>query len=492
MSATDAAKVDRFSPEQVAQFLAKRDLSVDLVRVFCVMLVVVIHSLMVGIQTVPELKVVNPGQGEPWFKYATWFGQIMPLFFIVGGFASWQGWHSNVRKGKPTSEFFRARVLRLVYPALVWFLVMTALLWGATLLGAPRPLAEQVSEGLGMPLWFLAAYLITQFFVPTMVRLHERYRWYVPAALALIALTVDAARYASGITEIGLINMLFIWLAAQQLGFFYADGSLARLSRRSLVGIALLGFAAVALLGSMRDLLGLARGYSPDMLDNLNPPTLPLLFIGAAHLALFLLFKPALDTLMQKRAAQGAVLFLGARAMTIYLWHLFFVIVLNALVLFLPLPQPGTGAWWWARIPQILLTYGLIFAISLLVARFERGPKRIAPTILSPGLSVLVALLAIVPPFYAIAVPPRHGRPAVGLCFAPAGHPRQREAARGQPRCGSTDDLRCRSGFLASALDLPVDAHARHVPAGGCRHVGAAEEREDEADGSACSLNLLS
>src|SRR5689334_10401191 len=83
------------------RLLAGRDLSVDLVRVCCVLLVVVLHSLMLGLTVGPDGAIgwKNVVQEQPWFAIASWFGQLMPLFFVVGGFASWQGWRSTQRKG---------------------------------------------------------------------------------------------------------------------------------------------------------------------------------------------------------------------------------------------------------------------------------------------------------------------------------------------------------------------------------------------------------
>ena len=53
--------------------LAKRDLSVDLVRVTCVLLVVVLHSLMLGLEVRPDGGVGwrNIVQDQPWFPVAS-------------------------------------------------------------------------------------------------------------------------------------------------------------------------------------------------------------------------------------------------------------------------------------------------------------------------------------------------------------------------------------------------------------------------------------
>ena len=377
--------------------IARRDLSVDLVRVCCVLLVVVLHSLMLGLTVSADGAIGwrNIVQSEPWFAVGSWFGQLMPLFFVVGGFASWQGWRSTVRRGGGGAEFFRARLLRLGTPAAVWFLIVGAIVWIAAGAGLP---ADLLAKGLGLPLWFLAAYLVCQAAVPLMIRLHTSRPIATFAVLLAAVIAVDSIRGATGVQAIGLLNLLFVWPLVQQIGFLLADGTIARIGRPTLLGIAVLAFGTVGVLGSS----GL---YSPDMLNNLNPPTLPLVLIGVGQTALFVLVKPALDALMRTRPAQAFVGIAGPRLMTVYLWHLLLVIAVAATVLVWPstIPAVGTTAWWLARIPGDLTVLFLVFLISLGLARFERGPKRVGPT---PSVPVLVVagVLAVVPPFWAMEV----------------------------------------------------------------------------------------
>src|SRR5690348_12637865 len=105
---SDAAAID----------LSKRDLTLDLARVFCVLLVVVIHLLFVGVDTHARsgIALVRPLEAQSWFPIASWFGQIMPLFFVVGGFASMTAWRSLQRRGGDGPDFVRTRVLRLAQP----------------------------------------------------------------------------------------------------------------------------------------------------------------------------------------------------------------------------------------------------------------------------------------------------------------------------------------------------------------------------------------
>lgn len=384
--------------ERQRQALATRDLSVDLVRTACVLAVVVLHSLMTGLTQGQDGGIVwrNELQEQAWFPVASWFGQLMPLFFVLGGFAGWQGWASVQRRGGTPRDFVRTRVLRLATPLLVWYLGVGALVLGAVALGVPAPVAAQLARGVGMPLWFLAAYLITQAALPMLVRAH-RARPLLTAGLLLAAcVAVDAARFGSGVPAIGLLNLLFVWPLVQQLGFLHADGTLAALRRRTLVLVAVAAFAGVGLLAE-------AGPYSADMLDDLNPPTLPLVLVGVGQTALFVLAKPALDALMRRRPVQIGVALAGTRLMTIYLWHLLVVILVAAAFLVAPgvLPEAGTGAWWWARIPADLVVFGVLLVIAAGVARFERGPRRLGRRPSRQAIAAAV-VLAVVPPFWAM------------------------------------------------------------------------------------------
>ncbi|MBT1544344.1 hypothetical protein [Curtobacterium aurantiacum] len=73
----------------------------------------------------------------------------------------------------------------------------------ATAAGTPPELLAEVAFGIGSPLWFLAAYGITQCCVPLMMRLHERAPWATLAVLLVLAGAVDAVRLATGVAEVG-------------------------------------------------------------------------------------------------------------------------------------------------------------------------------------------------------------------------------------------------------------------------------------------------
>lgn len=378
--------------------ISKRDLTLDIARVFCVLLVVAIHLMMVGVgydadgNLIAQTPNDSPLGRQPWFAGVTWVGQIMPLFFVVGGFAAITAWRSLVRRGGTASEYVRNRVLRLAQPALPLYIFYVVVIGGAMLLAVAPELVTLAVQGSASPLWFLAAYTLCQALVPTMVGWHTR----APRATLLVllagAIIVDTARYTTGIDEIGLLNLFFVWLLIQQFGFWYADGWFAARSWWQLVLIAGVAYASLVP-------MTFVGPYSFDMLTNLNPPTLPLVALALAQACVLRLLRPALAKLMNTHAARAVVFVVGTRLMTIYLWHLPIILIITGISLLIPgaTPTPGSAVWWWTRPVLYLVVLGAVFLLSFLVGRWE-APKEI--TVTPPGAVVgIAALLAFIPSF---------------------------------------------------------------------------------------------
>lgn len=203
---------------------------------------------------------------------------------------------------------------------------------------------------------------------------------------------VDAARYATGIDQIGLANLFFVWLFVQQLGFWYADGWFAARSWWQLVLIAAAGYVALVP-------LTVWGPYSDDMLTNLNPPTVPLIALAISQACILRLLRPALARLMNTHVARAVVFLVGSRLMTIYLWHLPVILIITGLSLLIPgaAPEPGSPAWWWSRPLVFVIVLLAVFGLSFLVGRWE-APKEVTAT--PPGGVVAVAaILSFIPSF---------------------------------------------------------------------------------------------
>ncbi|NEM90635.1 acyltransferase family protein [Galbitalea soli] len=376
--------------------LSKRDLTLDLARVFCVLLVVVIHLLSVGIgrDSTGALSISRPLELQPWFPLVTWAGQIMPLFFVVGGFASRTAWRSLIRRGEGATEYVRNRVLRLAQPAFPLFIFYLVVLGAAALIGIAPQIVAAAAVGAGSPLWFLAAYALCQACVPLMVDLHERAPRMTLLLLLAGAIAVDTLRYSTHITWLGLGNLFFVWLFIQQLGFWYADGWF---DRRAWWQLVLIAAAAYATLVPLTRIGG--GPYAVDMLVDLNPPTVPLISLAIAQACVLRLLRPALAAVMRTRAARAIVFLVGSRLMTVYLWHLPVIIALSGIALLIPgaSPEPATAAWWATRPVLYLLVLLGVFGLSFLVGRWE-APRELTAT--PPTVVVAVAaVLTFIPAF---------------------------------------------------------------------------------------------
>lgn len=394
---------------------AGRDLTLDLARVVCVVLVVFVHILFTGVGRAPDgsLLIERTVEAQSWFTAASWIANIMPLFFVVGGYAARAGWRSASARGDSAEDFVRVRLLRLARPALPLFIFFTVVLGATRFIGVDPALVDTVAIGVGSPLWFLAAYMIVQALAPEMMRLHERYGALVPLGLLAGAVLVDTFRftviggflgiqpvagtgYGLGQELFGIPNIVFVWLFAQQIGFFLFHGWFG--ARRWWQLLLLIGAGYGALWGLVS--LG---GYSWNMLGNQWPPTTAMVILAVIQAAALTLLHAPLTALMRHRAAQGAVFLIGSRLMTIYLWHLPMIMVLIGiqLALPLPLPAPGSAVWWWTRPLFLLVVLAAVWVLSLWLIRFEKAPA-VGPSRFSSKVAVVAAVLVFIAPIIAI------------------------------------------------------------------------------------------
>lgn len=356
---------------------AGRDRYVDFLRVVSVVTVVLGHWTIAAVaRSGNGLAAGNVLSTTPGLWLATWVLQVVPVFFLVGGFSNMMSWQALERRGGGYVEYLSSRMARLLRPALVYAAVWLVIPPVLGRLGLPGEHVQLVGRVMGQPLWFLGVYLVVVALVPAMVRLHRRFRLWVPAVLAAAAAAVDAVSLAAGIHQVGYLNLLLVWVLVQQLGFFYADGTLERQSRRALAGLAAAGLAGLlALTGT-----GL---YPPSMVglpgdrSNMSPPTVCIVALTVWQLGLVMLARPRVSAWLARRGPWTAVIAVGSMTMTLYLWHLPAMAALYGLVLAVdgPLPNPGTGAWWATRPLWLAVLAAVLAPLALALSRFER-PRR--------------------------------------------------------------------------------------------------------------------
>lgn len=300
-----------------------RDRFMDFLRAASIGMVVLGHYLGTVITTTGgRIGQRSLLEGAPQLKLLTWVLQIMPVFFFVGGFSNLVSLDSSRRRGEGAGTFLRRRAERLLKPSLVFLgtwtgiqVVLHAGGWGGT--GLIR------LSGLPFgPLWFLGVYLGVVAVSPVMAALHRRYRGWVVIGLIGAAAAVDVAHHGMGIGWIGWTNFGFVWLLAHQLGFFYADGTLARASRRTLAAIAGCGLAAMIGL-TVSGLYPLSMvGNGGDRFSNMNPPTLAIVALTFWLVGLTMLIRPAVSRWLAQPRPWMAVIAGNQMCMTVYLWHL--------------------------------------------------------------------------------------------------------------------------------------------------------------------------
>ncbi len=169
-----------------------------------------------------------------------------------------------------------------------------------------------------------------------------------------------------------------MWLLAHQLGFFYADGSLVRTSRKAAAAMTGVGLASLYLLTHVGPYSKSMVGGALPGASNNSPPSIALVamtlwIVGGAMLA-----RPYVSRWLAGKRAWGAVIAANSIIMTVFLWHLSAYLV--AIVLLYPLglgrPQDSTPSWWLQRPVWIVVPLVLLAPVVALLGRFERPRRR--------------------------------------------------------------------------------------------------------------------
>lgn len=353
---------------------ASRDRVVDLVRAGCLLAVVGLHALMVGV-SIQDGDPVLENALENWsgFTVFSWIIQMMPLFFILGGFASITHYRRVRSRGVRPADYIAARLRRLLPVPLAAAGATVVALAGLSLTGVSADIVATAGWRISQPLWFLGVYILCSSLVPLMVWAHERAPRVSLIVLGSAIAAIDALRMLTGIDAIGFGNLLFVWLGVQQLGFWLADGRTPR-RRHSLAAVA-------AMVGLM------AIGASPvNLFDALNPPTAVLALLGVVQLAVFGAIRPKLALWADHPSLRAASDAINSRAMTIYSWHMPVVVLLAGLLVVgagspasLDLSIPLSGEWWMTR-PLWLGAAALAVAVVVRLTGSLESRRRVADT----------------------------------------------------------------------------------------------------------------
>ncbi|WP_236743112.1 acyltransferase family protein [Mycobacteroides franklinii] len=378
-----------------------RELSLDLYRVSAVVIVVLGHWLASAVNYQDgHFVYLNVLVEMPWTQWLTLIFQVVPVFFVVAGYAnaaSWTRWRDT--HGDRALDWIRHRVTTTLGPTTVYVAAALAVVGVLCGIGMGGTTVELGAWAIAMHLWFLPVYLATVSLTPWLVSAHRRRGLAVLVALALCAAAIDIATLGAGVPVIGVANYLFVWTAIYQIGVAWFGGALTGRSPILLAAGAAITLAALVWLGPYPVSM---LGVPGQPVRNSSPPTIALLAFAAVQSGLLLAAAPAVTRWLQRSRWRRLLMVVNANVMALYLWHMIAVVVVVLVgypAHLIPRPTLGSGAWWLSRVVWVAtllaFTAAIMMLLSTLRSRIQRRTRAI-PVVALRASSWLNALLLVV------------------------------------------------------------------------------------------------
>ncbi|MFD9001153.1 acyltransferase [Streptomyces sp. NPDC059582] len=354
-----------------------RDRYVDFLRAWAILLVVGGHWLITALVRGPggEIRAPELLATVPWTQWLTLAFQIMPLFFLAGGYAAGGSWERARAAGGSVGGWVRQRVLRLLLPAVAYSGLVLCALGACEVAGVDPGILALVGWAMAMQFWFLPVYLSLSALTPALHAAHRRWGLRVPVGMAAAAIVADVSVVGFHVPVVGLLDYLLVWGVAYQLGFCWRDGMPGG---RRIVSAALavgggVAFGVLVGLGPFPVSLILVTGQTPS---NTDPPSAAMLAWAVAQVGLCLLVAPVVRKVLERGRVWNVVRSVGGASMTLYLWHMLPVLVVAAafcLTGIAPQPAFGSVAWWALRVPWLLVLGVVLAGVLWLLRPLERA-----------------------------------------------------------------------------------------------------------------------
>jgi surface polysaccharide O-acyltransferase-like enzyme len=373
---------------------SSRNWYVDLLRVFGLFLVILGHWLTTSVA-------VRGGQLQgdnalaallPWSAWPTLLFQVMPLFFLAGGYANAASWPAHHRRGESWASWLYGRAERLLRPTTLYLVIAAIGVTIARSVGVDPADLHQAAAAIAIQLWFLPVYLALVLLTPLLVRAHQRWGLRVPAAVALAATLVDAVRLSAATPVIGWANYLLVWGTAFALGIAWREGALTRRWFVGFIASGSLAFAALVWLGPFPLTL---IGVPGERIDNTAPPSVALLAYSVAQVGVVLMLERPVLRWLRKPGRLVALIRANSVVMTVYLWHMVPVVVAAPLLYstgLLSEPAMGSWHWWELRLPWVALLVAMLALIVSIAGRWEL-PRSVSPPQVSHALVLLAGVV---------------------------------------------------------------------------------------------------
>jgi peptidoglycan/LPS O-acetylase OafA/YrhL len=373
-----------------------RNRYVDFLRFISIMVVIVGHWLIATAYYVDGA--LTPGhllKSEPQTQWLTWLFQVMPIFFIVGGYANAVSLESARRKQLGYAGWLAARLNRLVAPLLLLLLAWAGISLVMHLAGVSAAVLQYASKAALIPTWFLAIYIVVVILAPLTYLFWRKLGFVSFWIFALAAALVDLAFFTTQMQWLGWSNYFWVWLAVHHLGYAWRDGRIG--TRGQLLIYALLALTCLWLM-IFKGPYPLAMVGSPDEgLSNTLPPKATLLALGVFQFGMLLSLEAPMRRVLNNVRLWTATVLINSMIMTVYLWHITVMVVLVAL-LYLANGfglgiEPGSMAWWLSRPVWIAILLLLLLPIAVPLSGLERRARNPKSGIPSPVRQVAGALM---------------------------------------------------------------------------------------------------
>ncbi|SBS77620.1 Acyltransferase 3 [uncultured Mycobacterium sp.] len=341
-----------------------RNHSMDLYRVVALLLVVLGHWMAASLTfSDGAFWRDNPLVDLPWTQWLTWIFQVVPVFFVVAGYASAVSWTQR-SPDESRQAWLRRRLVRPIGPTAVYIvfaLLVVAVLFGVGVAGSELDFG---AWAVAMHLWFLGIYVLVVALTPVAVALHRRWGKWVPFAMTVAVAVVDIATIGAHLPYVGWLNHVLLWGVFYQLGIAFHDGTLCR---RAAIALAVCSAVVLVLLVTVGPYPVSMIGVPGATVNNTGPPNLALLALGGVAAGLVLSAAPAVNRLLKSARAQRILVIANDNVMALYLWHMVPVVIV-ALAGYptglLPQPTLGTAAWWWFRLAWVAIL-AVVTAVEL-------------------------------------------------------------------------------------------------------------------------------
>jgi len=379
-----------------AQTPQDRNRYVDFLRSVSILIVIIGHWLITTAYYVDgALTSEHLFKIQPQTQWLTWIFQVMPIFFIVGGYANAVSLESAQRKGINYGGWLAGRLHRLVTPLLVLLVVWALIGIIMHFFGVSPKVIQLASRASLIPTWFLAIYIMVVILAPVTYRFWRRLGFASFWLLVALAALMDVAFFAAEIRWPGWSNYFWVWLAIHNLGYAWRDGRMGSPGRLILYSlVAVVAMWVLVFPGPYP----LAMVGSPDQtLSNTTPPKITLLALGIFQFGLLLAAENPMRRALTNLRLWTATVLINSMIMTVYLWHITLMIVLIGLLYLaggfgLGL-EPGTVTWWISRPLWMAILMVLLLPLTLLLSPLERVSRNIDLSSTSPFRQVLGAMM---------------------------------------------------------------------------------------------------